>query len=143
MSSRCLLSMLLGFPFLAFRIFHNKLVFDEKSWRFHLLRSSALCFLDFTFFVLFFFVGGSSSSNLAKDCIADSSCRYNVRSNQKFLTFALYLWITITKNFMKKNWSGKQVKRGLLDGVDNFRLVQRQMKVSKANYKLCRSQKIN
>ena len=36
---------------------------------------------------------------------------------------------------MKKNGSGKHVKRSLLDGVDNFRLVQRQMKVQKPNYK--------
>ena len=48
-----LLSMLLGFLFLALHILHNKPFLTKKYWRFHLVRSLWTLFPDFTFFVLF------------------------------------------------------------------------------------------
>ena len=132
MSNRCLLSMLLGFPSLAFRIFHNKLSlmknFDTSIL--YVLQHSV--FLNLRSLFLFFLW----EVHLSK-IWSNSIYRCNVRSTQKFLTFTLYLWITLTKIFMKKNLAGKHVKRSLLYGVDNFRLVQRQIKVPKPNYKLC------
>ena len=61
LSCCCLPLMLLGFPFLTLHIFHNKLFLMKN------LDTSILCVLqhsvfpDFTFFVLVFFLGGSST----------------------------------------------------------------------------------
>ena len=141
--NRCLLSMLLCFPFLGFCIFHNKLSLMKN------LDISILCVLQHSIFVtlcsLFLFF--SWEVHLSK--IWPNSVLLTPFTGATFVQlkrFWLLLFIYglhLLRILWKKNRAGKHVKRLLLDGVDNFRLVQRQMKVPKPNYKLRWSQKIN
>ena len=139
-SSRCLLSMLVGFPFLAFGTFHNKLVLMKNldASILYVLQHSVFFALHYLFLSLLWEVHLSKICSKSALVIPFTTPRCNIRSTQKFVTFTLYLWITLTKNFMKKKKkrSGKHVKRSLFDGVDNFHLVQRQIKVPKPIYKL-------
>ena len=103
-SSRCLLSMLVGFPFLAFRTFHNKLVLMKNldASILYVLQHSVFFALHYLFLSLLWEVHLSKICSKSALVIPFTTPRCNIRSTQKFVTFTLYLWITLTKNFMKK-----------------------------------------
>ena len=143
MSNRWLLSMLLGFPFLAFRILHNKLSLMKNLDTSILYVLQHCVFLTLRSLFLFFSWEAHLSIIWPKSVLLTLFTGATFVQLKSFWLLLFIYGLHLLRILWKKNRAGKHVKRLLLDGVDNFRLVQRQMKVPKPNYKLCWSQKIN
>ena len=119
--------MLLAFPFLALRIFHNKR-FVIKN-----LDASILWDLQYQVFLTLhsLFLSFSWEVQLKHPPF-----------NSKFFDFYSLSMGNNYWKFYEKIWSEKWIKTSLLDGVHNFCLVQRTEKSAQPHYKLCWSQKL-